>query len=531
MKFDMKYSFESIRILFLYLFCLLLLQLPVGVMAQKFEDYKAFSSGKGNITAVRYSPDGKTFASGNEYGTILIRDVNSNDILHHFNQHTGAINHLSYHPEGNYLISTSNDGTLLVWDIAKKSVAYSTKATKSVNQGNPYFTFAYFSVDGQAMVFGGMDGEMRVCRPLSSNTSAGTITVNADGFTASDYYYGDGNMLAVGTRQSVKIVDFYSKKTLKVLQTCQGWVQDVKYSADGTQIGCLCDDGNFTIWNWESGTKEKSWYATPPGPDTQVSFSPDGNYLVVGDTRNKPKVWDLKTGKELCTLEGHQGSVRCLDFHPKSKYILSGANDQMVKMWKWRQLFPDEQIPKPEPKPEVVVPTKETVKPVAPAPKPVTDVSVAQKKETPKRPLEEIDDSPVGKIESPLDTVTLNFNERGVPDSLGDRRVNTGKREIAYSDQIDLFLYDAEYEDGDKISINFNGEWVLKEYTLRRVKRKITLHLKPDSDNYLVVYAHNEGTRPPNTVAVSVFNGRFERKLGLSSDMKNSDAINFRLSK
>ena len=48
--------------------------------AQAFDDYKAFSSGSGNITAVKYNSTGTAFASGNATGMIIVRDATSNDI-------------------------------------------------------------------------------------------------------------------------------------------------------------------------------------------------------------------------------------------------------------------------------------------------------------------------------------------------------------------------------------------------------------------------------------------------------------------
>lgn len=522
---------------------LLLSAFPPALFAQKFEDHKAYSSGKGSITAVKYSPDGKQFASGNVNGMIIIRDSNSDELTHVLTEHTGEINSLSFHPDGRYLVSTAMDGMLKVWDLQTKKSVFSIQAPEKLNDGQaPYYTFAYFSVDGQAMVFGGSEGEVYVNRPLSNNTAPGVISTYNSGYSCADYYYSDGNYLALGSKQNIKILDYYTKKVLKVMKTCNGWVQDLKYNADGTQIGCLCDDGNFTVWNWETGEKIKSWYATPPGPSTELSFSADGSYLVIGDSKNTPKVYDATTFQLLCTLDGHQKAVRSVDFHPKGKYIITGANDMMVKMWKWRQLFPNEQLPaaqdtppepvSPQPEPAPAPPPKPAAPKIVELPPLAANTNKTQPSAPTSKPkTRNVDDSPVQDIQSPLDTVQLKYNSRGIPEQLGDRKINSGKKSFVYNNQIDVYIYDQEVEDGDSISLFFNGEWVLKNYAIRKIKRKITLDIDPNGDNYLIVYAHNLGKRPPNTVAVNIFNGKFESQLLLQSDMYRSDAISFKLSK
>ncbi|MBK8474181.1 MAG: hypothetical protein IPL33_19550 [Sphingobacteriales bacterium] len=426
-----------------------------------------------------------------------------------------------------------------------KKTVYSITAKEIIKDGNkPIFTFAYFSIDGQAMVFGGSEGEIYVNRPLSANTNPGLIFKHNNGFTCADYYYDDGNYLAIGSKGEVQLLDYFTKKVLKVMKTCSGWVQDVRYNHDGTEIGCLCDDGNFTVWNIETDAKVRTWMASPPGPSTELAYSKDGNYLVIGDSRGTPKVYDAKSGKLLSSLLGHRQSVRSVDFHPSGKYIITGANDRLIKVWRWKKTFDEAIIPDPPPTPPAPPappqpdiqknksePIAELPPPVVPKQQPTQDTPPTHISTDFKRRAEQYDTTRLGNKLTVFDTVKLKLNARGMPDLLGDRRVNTGKKEFVRTDVIEVSVYDQEVEDGDIISLYFNGEWVLKEYTLKPIKRKITLHLDPNGDNHLVVYAHNLGTRPPNTVAVTVFDGKDERKLALSSSLRNSDSINFRVNK
>ena len=69
---------------------------------------------------------------------------------------------------------------------------------------------------------------------------------------------------------------------------------------------------------------------------------------------------------------------------------------------------------------------------------------------------------------------------------------------------------------------------VLKNYLLKRKKKKMRLKVNKGTDNYLLLYAHNEGTRPPNTAALNLFDGNKERRVNLSSTLKSCGVINIK---
>jgi hypothetical protein len=69
---------------------------------------------------------------------------------------------------------------------------------------------------------------------------------------------------------------------------------------------------------------------------------------------------------------------------------------------------------------------------------------------------------------------------------------------------IKIEVWDPVETDGDIISLYFNGTWVLKDHTLSKTKKTITIQTNPEKDNLLTVYAENMGGRPPNTIAITI---------------------------
>lgn len=533
------------------------------IYGQAFDDYKAFSSGSGSITAVKYNSTGSAFASGNISGMIIVRDANSNEITHTLRGHTAEITSLDFHPSGNYLVSTCANGELKVWDLAAKKSVFDAGGKQQGSAG--FYTFAYFTADSQALIYGGTDGKMYITRPFVTPAPAPSVIIaEPKGITCADYAQ-NGNLMLIGTEGTVKVVDFMSKKIKKQLSPCSsGKVVDVKFNANDSQIGCLCSDGNVSIFDTETGTRLVTQKVTNGGPTTEISFSPDGKYLVTGDADRIPKVWDLSNMQILSKLIGHQGSIRCVDFAPNSKFIISGGNDAMIKMWQWRKLNEqeekeeekkEEEPPKVEEKPiiaevpkpvvaatVVVNKTPEPPKPTAKLPeppqrevvKPLPEIPLVPKpkpKITPKAEVVEIEEEPpyTPPANFKLENERLRFNSKGLPDSIADRRVRPGRRQLLRSNEITIKIWDSEYQDNDTISLYLNGQWLLKEYMLHNKKKTIKATLDPTGDNFFILYAHNEGTKPTNTAAVVIYDGVMEYRLALSSNLRNSDMINLKV--
>ncbi len=138
-------------------------------------------------------------------------------------------------------------------------------------------------------------------------------------------------------------------------------------------------------------------------------------------------------------------------------------------------------------------------------------------------------------------TVNTNFEQKnGKPVELKwdedklkgikNRKVNEGNTVEVKSKTLSITVYDHKRSDGDIISLNFNGNWLLEKYKINNEQHKIDVVLDGGKKypDYVLLYAHNLGKYPPNTVAIIIDDGVSQQRVILNSDMHVCDVIYFK---
>lgn len=114
------------------------------------------------------------------------------------------------------------------------------------------------------------------------------------------------------------------------------------------------------------------------------------------------------------------------------------------------------------------------------------------------------------------------------PYQMTKRDIKEGQEIKVNTRQLKIYLYDHMKEDGDIVSLNYNGEWILKNHQLTKNKYLLDLQLDGSIDRpYLMLFANNLGKEPPNTIALLIDDGEEKKEVILNSDLKACDIIYF----
>ena len=107
------------------------------------------------------------------------------------------------------------------------------------------------------------------------------------------------------------------------------------------------------------------------------------------------------------------------------------------------------------------------------------------------------------------------------------RKVKVGRVLEVSGESIRIKVWDNGIVDGDVLSLFLNGKKILDNH--RVSKRKYGMNVKLEKKtNYLILHAEDLGDITPNTVAVSVDDGKKEQIIILSSNLRESGAVMIR---
>lgn len=132
------------------------------------------------------------------------------------------------------------------------------------------------------------------------------------------------------------------------------------------------------------------------------------------------------------------------------------------------------------------------------------------------------------RLKNPEPIVRPSFIDSVEANVFEDRYIDTRKELVVRNRNVTLMIWDNKREDGDTVSVNLNGRWIVKDLPIYKEPQEFMIRLTKDIDNHLILYAENLGRRPPNTAAIAIMDSENRHEFVIKSDFRNSGTVKIR---
>ena len=290
--------------------------------------------GKGIITDVAYSPDGKQVAVASSLGISLRNAETLDEILYiETNYRVGSV---AFSPDSKSLAGGINDKTAKIWSTEDGSLVQTFEGHKEVVGA------VAFSHDGKMLSTGSADKKVRVWN-ISDASEVLEITSHSWDITGLAFSPDDQTLFSAsldGTIHQSQISDG------KMVRAFGGHLLlDMALSADGSVIAAYdrtiaYAPGDLILWQVADGKKLQTIKGGQWSPDiNSIALSADGQYVAAGWSDYSVKVWRVSNGALQQTLEDlkpeeenyYYGSFSVV-FSPDSKTVLL-AGRNVIGTW------------------------------------------------------------------------------------------------------------------------------------------------------------------------------------------------------
>ncbi|MGW1987911.1 nSTAND1 domain-containing NTPase [Streptomyces collinus] len=297
----------------------------LGALAVPTYPVRLLAGNAGPLTAVAFSPDGRTLATGGTDLKIRLRRVDGGGTPVVLSGHTGAVAAVAFGTDGHTVASGSADGSVRIWDVRVGRTAVRLSAQAGA------VTAVAFSPDGTKLATGFEDGTARLWNARTGRALA--AFTGHTGRVSGVAFSPDGRTLLTGSwDDTARLWNLHTHRSTGVLRGHRGEVYAVAFGPDGKTAATASADGTARLWDVRTG-RGTTTLRGHTRVVTSVAFSPDGRTLLTGSWDDTARLWNLHTHRSSGVLDGHVGHVNSVAFRPDGKAAATASSDGTVRLW------------------------------------------------------------------------------------------------------------------------------------------------------------------------------------------------------
>ncbi len=301
-------------------------------LARPFRAAPPFKGFPPPAPALAISPSGETVAAGLADGGVRLYDARTLERLRELpGIRDGFVTAVEFSPDGRTIAVTGEGASVEVRDVASGRRVRPPLPSLGARLHGPRSHPLSFSPDGGELAVADLDGNLRVL-DLGSGEVRRVQLSEKNPLDLS--FSPDGRLLAIALRGGAQVRD---SRSLRVLTPGLGASQDdaaaVRFSPDGRLLAVGALEGGYTqLWGVADGRR-----VGPPlgGHEFEVSsteFSPDGRTLATSGFDGNVRLWDVASQRLIGTLPGPFGPLSTR-FTPDGRWLFTLHSNGVAHRW------------------------------------------------------------------------------------------------------------------------------------------------------------------------------------------------------
>jgi len=340
-----------------------------------------------DIYAVAFSPDGRRIVTGSNDHNIRLWDTASGTPVKELEKkHSDDVRSAAFSPDGRYLVSGGNDKKVLLWD------GQTGNFIKELHMQETTVRSLSFSPDGSRLLTGSGLGGNKFCYALAFPSGAVVTRFGKHDNIVLATAFSPNGKLAATAGGGNKLIHLWNPEDGRIIRTLAGrgqTVWSVGFARDGQSIafgnepdykninqrgplqrivalqtgadylvtlgGAVREEeaftraiariGDYSLNTTNAADPDLQIVRTPRGRRTITrdsasgfdhrcyTLTRDGRQLVSGGGNGVLALYETQTGAKLRDFIGHTGDVWAVAVSPDNRTLVSGSDDQTVRLW------------------------------------------------------------------------------------------------------------------------------------------------------------------------------------------------------